>query len=116
MSEASTRDLLRDAAHRPYALPSGMWLGRQSWQDLLLAHWPVPIGALKALLPKPFEPDTHDGVAWVSVVAFRMANVRLRGIPQACGLDFPELNVRTYVRHAERSGVFSLSLDATNPL
>ena len=114
--EPPSQALLRDAGHRPYPVPDGAWLGRQSWYDLLLAHWPVPAEALRARIPASLELDTYDGVAWVTIVPFRMLNVRLRGVPRACGLAFPELNVRTYVRQGNRAGVFFFSLDATSPV
>jgi uncharacterized protein YqjF (DUF2071 family) len=95
-------------------MPDRAWLGHQSWYDLLLAHWPLGAEGLRTMIPKSLELDTYDGVAWLSVVPFRMLNVRLRGLPRACGLAFPELNVRTYVRHGNRSGVFFFSLDATS--
>jgi uncharacterized protein YqjF (DUF2071 family) len=108
----SAQELLREVGHRPYPLPERAWLGHQSWYDLLLAHWPVRAEDLRTMIPEPLEVDSHDGVAWVSIVPFRMQNVRVRGIPRACGLTFPELNLRTYVRHGQRSGVFFFSLDA----
>jgi uncharacterized protein len=111
---ASVRQLLRDVAHRPYALPAGPWIGRQRWSDLLLAHWPVDADALVKRIPEPLVLDTFRGSAWITVVPFRMEQVRPRGIPEAFGLTFPELNVRTYVRHGERSGVWFLSLDASS--
>jgi uncharacterized protein len=50
-------------------------------------------------------------------VPFQMTGVRPRGLPErVCSLAFPELNVRTYVAHAGRPGVWFFSLDATNRL
>ena len=34
--------LLQSIEHRPWPLPSGSWLIKQIWHDLLFAHWPVP--------------------------------------------------------------------------
>jgi uncharacterized protein YqjF (DUF2071 family) len=46
-----------------------------------------------------------------------MAGVMLRGFPDLPWISaFPELNVRTYVEHNGRPGVWFLSLDATQPL
>ena len=33
--------------HRPWPLPPGRWTWRQSWYDLLFAHWPVPAAELR---------------------------------------------------------------------
>jgi uncharacterized protein YqjF (DUF2071 family) len=46
-----------------------------------------------------------------------MAGVMLRGLPDLPWISaFPEINVRTYVEHNGRPGVWFLSLDATQPL
>jgi uncharacterized protein YqjF (DUF2071 family) len=45
-----------------------------------------------------------------------MVGVRPRGIPAASWYsEFPELNVRTYVRVGDRRGVYFFSLDASSP-
>ncbi len=88
---------------------------KQTWHDLLFAHWPLPPGSLRPLVPAQLELDPFDGQCWVGVVPFRMRDIRGRGIPALPGLSrFPELNVRTYVIHAGKSGVYFFSLDAAN--
>jgi len=73
------------------------------WLDLLFAHWPVPIEALRPLIPDSLELDTFGGEAWLGIVPFRMADVAPRFLPSPPGPGaFPELNVRTYVRRGER--------------
>jgi len=87
----------------------------QTWHDLLFAHWPVATSAVRELVPREMEIDTHEGAAWIGVVPFRMSGVRLRGLPGLPGLRaFPELNLRTYVRVGDRPGVWFFSLDAAN--
>jgi len=88
----------------------------QTWTDLLFAHWPVPFERLRALVPEPLVLETFDGSAWVGVVPFRITGLRVRGLPAPLGLDFPELNVRTYVRVGDRPGVYFFSLDAGSRL
>ncbi|HLT18953.1 MAG TPA: DUF2071 domain-containing protein [Thermomicrobiales bacterium] len=99
--------------HRPYPLASGPWVMGQRWHDLLFAHWRFEPEEIQALLPPSLTVDTFDGFAWLAVVPFVMADVRLRGfapIPRLSG--FLELNVRTYVRSGDLAGVYFFSLDA----
>src|SRR3954469_11999557 len=100
------------------------WVMRQTWHDLLFAHWPVPVAMLRPLIPESLVVDTYDGDAWVGVVPFRMTGVRLRGTPYSPFADaFPELNVRTYVfprggdgTPTGKPGVWFFCLDAGSPL
>ncbi len=108
---------LEQVDHRPWPLPEGRWLMGQTWCDLLFAHWRVPASALRGLVPEELDIDTHDGEAWVGVTPFRVAGVRLRGTLPVPGLSsFLETNVRTYVRHGDRPGVWFFSLDADSAL
>lgn len=104
-------------AHRPWPLPAGRWAWRQSWRDLLFAHWPVPVEAVGALLPAGLAVDTFEGQTWLGIVPFRMAGVMRRPLPDLPYVSaFPELNVRVYVTAGGKPGVWFLSLDATNRL
>jgi uncharacterized protein YqjF (DUF2071 family) len=108
---------LDDVSHRPWPLPRRPWILAQQWHDLLFAHWPVPVAGLRPLVPPALELDTFDSEAWVGVVPFRMMGVRPRGVPAASWYsEFPELNVRTYVRVGDRAGVYFFSLDAASPV
>ncbi len=103
--------------HRPWPVPTKPWRWRQSWCDLLFAHFTVPRERLAQLVPSALTLDDYQGECWVGVVPFRMTGVMRRHLPDMPWISaFPELNVRTYVRAGERSGVWFLSLDATNPL
>jgi uncharacterized protein YqjF (DUF2071 family) len=85
----------------------------QSWHNLLFAHWRVEASELRRLVPPIFELDLFNEEAWLGIVPFYMTNVGPRGIPSLPWLSsFPELNVRTYVRVANRPGVYFFSLDA----
>ena len=91
------------------------WIMRMRWVDLLFAHWPVDADALGGLLPPDLEIDTYDGQAWLGIVPFRMEDVAPRGLPSPPVFGaFPEVNLRTYVRHRGRGGVWFLSLDAAS--
>ncbi len=106
---------LNVTAHRPWPQPQGPWVMAQKWHDLLFAHWPVEVAALRAKIPLQLEIHTFLGQAWMAVVPFRMSGVRLRGTPNMPWLSkFPELNLRTYVVAEGKPGVWFFSLDAGN--
>jgi len=91
----------------------GAWIMAQGWRDLLFMSWPVPPARIQSLLPRGLEADTFDGSAWVSIVLLRMTDLHLRWLPPIPGTsDFPEINLRTYVRHGSDAGVVFLSIDA----
>jgi uncharacterized protein len=103
--------------HRPWPLPARPWTWRQSWHDLLFAHWLIPAAVVRPLLPAALRLQEFDGAAWIGLVPFRMSGVMRRPLPDVPGLSaFPELNVRTYVERDGKAGVWFLSLDATNAL
>jgi uncharacterized protein YqjF (DUF2071 family) len=90
---------------------------RQTWHDLLFAHWPLDPAALLPWIPPPLAVDCFDGRAWLGVVPFQMAGVTPRGVPALPGLSaFAELNVRTYVTAGGKAGVLFFSLDAASRL
>jgi uncharacterized protein len=98
----------------PTRRPSGRSVMRQRWADLLFLHWPVPVDALRPLIPAELEIDTFDGTAYVGLVPFTMTGVRPWWSPPVPGLsNFHEVNVRTYVHSRGRDpGVWFFSLDA----
>jgi hypothetical protein len=87
------------------------------WRDALFLHWRIDADTIARIIPPDLELDLYDAEAWISIVAFRITGARLRGIPRFAALPpFGEINVRTYVRDAEKHGVWFLSLDAANTL
>ena len=105
--------IVESTAHRPWPMPRAPWLMTQSWHDLLFAHWRVDVSEVRRAVPAAFDLDLFDGEAWLGVVPFHMTNVGLRATPALPWIStFPELNVRTYVRVADRPGVYFFSLDA----
>ena len=88
-----------------------------TWSDLLFAHWPVAPAVLQPLLPRGLLLDTFDNWGWIGLVPFRMSHVRRRPLPALPFVsNFPELNVRTYVRSQDKPGVWFFSLDAASSL
>ncbi|MFD1571571.1 YqjF family protein [Halorubrum laminariae] len=85
------------------------WL-EMTWQDGLFCHWTVDPAIVDETLPSGLSVATHDGDAYLGVVAFAMDDIRPRGSP--FGLSFPELNLRTYVEGPAGPGVYFYNLDA----
>jgi uncharacterized protein YqjF (DUF2071 family) len=78
---------------------------RARWVDLLLVTWHVPDELLLPRLPEGLTLDRWDGGALVSLVAFDFRGTRVLGVPWPGFVNFPELNLRFYVRDGARRGV-----------
>lgn len=76
------------------------------WLDLGLVTYQIPADLLAGHLPRQLEADRLPGdpaaVAYASIVPFRFVDTRVRGVSVPLHTDFPEVNLRVYVR--ERSG------------
>jgi len=91
----------------------------QAWRDLLFLHWPIPVAAVRGLIPETLEIDAFEGRAYVGLIPFRMTGIRPVGLPPLPGLSrFEEVNVRTYVQRGDGRdrGVWFFSLDAAHRL
>jgi uncharacterized protein len=87
----------------------------QTWEDLLFAHWRVPVDRLRRVVPTELPLDSFDGSAWIGITPFLVRGLRLRLVPPIPFVSrFPELNVRTYVTVGGRPGIHFLSLDAAS--
>lgn len=84
---------------------------RMTWRDGLFAHWPTDPSRVRSVLPDELEVDSREGTAWVSALASVAAANRPWFLPRTVGTTFPQVNLRTYVRHEGRPGVYFLSLD-----
>jgi uncharacterized protein YqjF (DUF2071 family) len=74
-------------------------LAVQDWRSVTFLHWDYDPDAVAALLPEGLVPDTYDGRAWVGLTPFKVRNFRVPPAPPLPYLsDYPETNVRTYVR------------------
>lgn len=117
MERGLRRQLLADVAHRPWPLPARAPLMSMHWRDLCFLHWPVDPDRLRRCVPPQLELETFDGKAWLGVVPFEMRDTRPIGLPSFPGTaNFPELNLRTYVRAGDKAGVWFFSLDAASRL
>ena len=106
---------LEHLGHRPWPVPARGWIMGQTWEDLLFAHWRVPVEKVRQHVRDDLEVDVHDGSAWLGITPFRLTGLRGRGmLPIPYVSSFLELNVRTYVRRDDRPGIWFFSLDASS--
>ena len=108
-------EILDTRDHRPFPLPAKPWVMRQEWHNLLFAHWSVDPDLIRPLVPAQLSLDLWQGRAYIAVAPFVIRGLRARGTPGLPGIsNFPEVNVRTYVRFRDQPGVYFFSLDAGN--
>lgn len=75
------------------------------WLNLCLVTYGVPPKVLARYVPPGLDLDLRDGMAFVSLVAFEFQDTRVLGIRWPSYVNFPELNLRFYVRHGAQRGV-----------
>ena len=93
--------------HKGTAFPNLPWIMKQTWHDLLFAHYPVKLELLQKLVPPVFQLDSYNGIGWVGVVPFHVQNHRVRLLPPIPGFDrFAQINIRTYVTVNGKRGVY----------
>jgi uncharacterized protein len=99
----------------PIETEGGWRVGRQRWRDLLFLHQAVPVAVLRRLVPGRLEIDTFEGTAWATLIPFAIFDSRPIGAPQRLGMDFLEVNLRTYVRAPDgEPGIYFFSLEASS--
>lgn len=76
-----------------------------TWSNLCLFNYSIPPELLRPHLAPALELDTLNGHAFVSLVAFDFLDTRVMGIPFPGFRNFPEINLRFYVRHNGERGV-----------
>jgi len=69
-----------------------------AWRDLVLLNWRVDPALLAPHVPAGTELDPWEGAHWVSLVGFRFLDLAVKGVPAIGHRDFPEINLRFYVR------------------
>lgn len=75
------------------------------WKHLLMFNYAVEPELLKPFVPAGTELDTFAGRTYVSLIGFEFNNTRIAGAPVPFHRSFEEVNLRFYVRRAERRGV-----------
>jgi len=84
----------------------------QRRHEISFFHWSCDPAILKPRIPEGITLDTFDGKAWISLTPFLLCGLCPPLVPRLLGLDFPEMNLRTYVVGAEGPGIWFFSLDA----
>jgi len=74
------------------------------WEDLLLLNFDCPPEPLRPLVPAGTELDPWRGRHVISLVGFRFLDTRIRGVSVPGHRDFPEVNLRFYVRRTGPGG------------
>ena len=86
-------------------IPRGRPFLTARWSNLILANFATPDELLLPRLPDGLQLDRRDGRAWTSLVAFDFLDTRVLGVPWPGYRNFPEINLRFYVRHGRDRGV-----------
>ena len=77
------------------------------WLHVLGVTYAADGALLEPHLPRGAQIDVLEGSPRVSLVAFRFRRTRVRGVAIPLHVNFPEINLRFYVRlHGERAVVF----------
>lgn len=109
---STIEEILNTTDHRPWPIPTGKWKYYQEWNDAVFLHWEVDLPTLQGLVPPDLEIDLFEGKPWISLVAFTMEKIRPRYLPSFSPIsDFHEINIRTYVKKGNKSGVYFLSIE-----
>jgi uncharacterized protein YqjF (DUF2071 family) len=110
--QMTINEILYLSKHRPWKLPAEKWKYYQEWNKAIFLHWQVELNELRKFVPEDLEIDLFEGQAWVSVVAFTMEKIRPRNFPAFSPIsNFDEINIRTYVRYNNKTGVYFLSIE-----
>ena len=105
-------DILTQRSNRQYPLPQKKWKYYQQWHNTVFFHWKVPRILLEEYIPKGLELDTHHNIAWISLVAFEVKNMRMRNLPVLPYIShFHEINIRTYVTRDGIPGIYLFSIE-----
>ncbi len=106
------QEILSKTEHRPWEIPTDSWKFYQEWNKAIFLHYQVDLTELKKFVPKELVIDLFDGKPWISIVAFTMEKIRPKNLPSFPPIsDFDEINIRTYVKSTNKTGVYFLSIE-----
>jgi uncharacterized protein YqjF (DUF2071 family) len=116
----ASRSTFSEAARRRMLAVRGEPMFYARWDRAVFIHYEADPAVLQRDVP--FALDLRDGRAFVSIVAFTLSRMRPR-IGGRIGewlfkpiATHEFLNVRTYVRHREETGIYFLAEWLANPL
>jgi len=77
------------------------------WENLIIATYKIDPEIIKPHIPSGLEPDSIDscGDAFVSLVAFDFLDTKVKGLRVPFNVNFPEINLRCYVKNSDKRGV-----------
>ena len=111
------KEILNKNRHRPWKIPNQNWKFYQEWNRTIFLHWQVDIEELKKFVPNEIEIDLFEGKPWVSLVAFTMEKIRPKYLPAFPPIsNFDEINIRTYVKFKNKTGVYFLNIEGGKKL
>jgi uncharacterized protein YqjF (DUF2071 family) len=73
------------------------------WRKLIMANYIVDPSVLQTYLPAKTELDYFNANCYISLVGFMFEEVRVKGIKVPGHINFPEVNLRFYVRYFENN-------------
>lgn len=108
----SIKKILNRTENRQYPLPELKWKYYQEWHQTVFFHWELPVYFLEEYIPQGLILDTYINMAWVSLAAFQVKNMRHRNLPSLPYLsNFEEINIRTYVTRNGIPGIYLFSIE-----
>jgi len=76
-----------------------------TWRHLLMLNYEVDPALLRPFVPRGTEIDFWQGRTFVSVVGFEFLHTRVRGLAIPGHQNFPEINLRFYIKREDERGV-----------
>jgi uncharacterized protein YqjF (DUF2071 family) len=73
------------------------------WRKLIMTNYIVDPSVLQSFLPRNTELDYYNNACYLSLVGFMFKEVRVKGLKIPGHINFPEVNLRFYVRHFENN-------------
>jgi len=71
---------------------------KADWLDLIMANYAVDPISIKEYVPAGTELDFHEGICYISLVAFMFKNTKILGLKIPYHINFEEVNLRFYVK------------------
>jgi uncharacterized protein YqjF (DUF2071 family) len=68
------------------------------WRKLIMANYAIDTGLLSSYIPPGTEVDIWNDKCYISLVGFMFLNTKVYGIKVPFHINFPEVNLRFYVR------------------